>query len=191
MSSTTDIFERIAKRWGWTEPETADTSQISSEQQRSDGAKAEWNAIMKTLHAPFETITEAMHDGLEHALFTLELAKTPERKDEKDAASKGASQVDVEADAGVVRPGDKGYAVYLTQKVTAFHEQREKTLNLFCQLKGFKMGPSPFANLSHSQSSTQSGGESLYDDSETHQRNKRQLYLMLYISNPTPLSVPC
>jgi hypothetical protein len=164
---------------------------MSLEQERSDGAKAEWNAIMTTLHVPFEDITEAMHDGLEHALYTLELAKMPKRKDEKNTTNKGASRGDVEADAGVFRPGDKGYAVYLDQRVAAFHEQREKTLNMFCRLKGFKMGPSPFANLSNSQSSMQLGGESLFNDSETHMRNKRQLYLILHVSDPTLLSVPC
>ena len=188
MSSAADIFERIAKRWGWTEPETATTPKVPLEKERSDDAKAEWNEIMKTLHEPFEAITEAMHDGLQHALYTLELAKAPKKKNEKNANDKDKLPRDVEADAGVVKPGDIGYAAYLAKRVDAFHEQREKTLAVFCQQKGFKMDSNPFANLSQRRPSMQLRSESLSEDIETHRRNKRQLYLILYVSLPALFS---
>ena len=184
MGSVADIFERIAKRWGWAESEESIAAKAPSEKERSDEAKAEWNEIMKTLHEPFEAITEAMHDGLQHALYTLELAKATKKSNEKNANSKDESPRDVEADAGIIKPGDSGYAAYLAKKVDVFYEQREKTLATFYQQKGIKLGSRPFANLSQAISATNLKNDGPSIDSETHQRFRRQLYLILYVSDP-------
>ena len=184
MSSAADIFQRIAEKWGWAEPASTLSNEKSAERESSDRAKSHWNEIMKTLHEPLEAMTEVMHDGLQHALLTLELVSVPKPKKRENAASSNGSQRDVEAEAGVVKPGDRGYAAHIAKRVDEFYDQRESTLNVFCRQNGIKMETNPFENIPQTTSALPLESQSLSADPETHNRNKRQLYLILYVSNP-------
>ena len=183
MGSAADIFQRIAEKWGWTEPAGTSSKVESAEKESSDRAKSQWNEIMITLHEPLEALTEVMHDGLEHTLLTLELVKAPKSKERKTAANGSGSQRDVEAEAGVVKPGDRGYAAHIAKRVDEFYDQRESVLNVFCRQKGIKMESNPFQNLHQTSPPLQTESQSPSVDPETHERNKRQLYLILYVSN--------
>lgn len=183
MGSAADIFQRIAEKWGWTEPASTLSNVESAEKQSSDQNKSQWNEIMITLHEPLEALTEIMHDGLEHTLLTLELVKAPKSKERKEAANSNGSQRDVEAEAGVVKPGDRGYAAHIAKRVDEFYDQRESVLNVFCRQKGIKMESNPFRNLHQTIPPLQTESQSPSEDPETHERNKRQLYLILYVSN--------
>lgn len=182
MGSAADIFQRIAEKWGWTEPASTPSDVQSAEKESSERAKSQWNEIMITLHDPLEALTEVMHDGLEHTLLTLELVKAPKSKERKKAANSNGSQRDVEAEAGVVKPGDRGYAAYVAKRVDEFYDQRESVLNVFCRQKGIKMESNPFRNLNQTIPPLQTESQNPSEDPETHERNKRQLYLILYVS---------
>ncbi len=183
MSSAADIFQRIAEKWGWAEPASTLSNEKSAEKESSDRAKSHWNEIMKTLHEPLEAMTGVMNDGLQHTLLTLELVKAPKSKERKEAANSNGSQRDVEAEAGVVKPGDRGYAAHIAKRVDEFYDQRESVLNVFCRQNGIKMETNPFENLPQTTPALPLDSQSLSDDPETQKRNKRQLYLILYVSN--------
>ena len=190
MSSAADIFQRIAEKWGWTGSDSTLSNVESPEKESSDRAKSQWNEIMITLHEPLEALTEFMHDGLEHTLLTLELVKAPKSKERKNASNSDGSQRDVEADAGVVKPGERGYAAHIAKRVDEFYEQRELVLNVFCRQKGIKMESNPFRNLHQTSPHLQTETQSPSVDPETRERNKRQLYLILYVSNTTHNHAP-
>lgn len=175
MSSAADIFQRIAERRGWTQRETASSPE-------NEKGKSQWNEIMRTLHDPFQTVTDNMHDGLQHALYTLELAKPPKkRKASKKSSSDGAASKDLEADAGVMKPGDPEYATYLNKKIDVFYEQRKTTLAVWCQQRGIKMDAKPFENPSQTALNIRTENSSRIEDPEEHAKNQRQLYLVLYM----------
>ena len=184
MSSTADIFQRIAEKWGWAEPASTLSNEKSAEREISERAKSYWNEIMKTLHEPLEAMTEVMHDGLQHTLLTLELVSVPKPKKKQNTVSGNGLHGDVEAEAGVVKPGDKGYAAHIAKRVDGFHDQRVSVLNVFCRQKGIKMETNPFENLPQTTPAIPLESQSLSGDPKTHDRDKRQLYLILYVSNP-------
>lgn len=180
MSSAADIFQRLATRWGWTEDDDSVSALDPAEKVTAQEIKNQWNGIMKTLHDPFEAMTEAMNAGLQHTLYTLELAKPPKKQKEKPGSTPDNDSNDVEAEAGVIKPGDAGYAKYLEQKVEAFYEKRKSTLRVYCLQRGITLDDNPFDNISEAASKIQAERES--QDPTTRTRNRRQLYLVLYVS---------
>ena len=176
MSSTADIFQRIAVKRGWTQRETASSPE-------NEKGRNQWNEIMRTLHDPFQTMTETMHDGFQHALYTLELAKSPKKQKANNRSNgDGAAPNDVEADAGVMKPGDSGYAVYLTKKIDVFYEQRKTTLAVWCRQRGINMDANPFESPSQTDLNITTVNAKRIDDPDEHAKNQRQLYLVLYVS---------
>lgn len=176
LSSAADIFERIAETRGWTRRETASTPE-------NEKGKNQLNEIMRTMHDPFQTVTETMHDALQHTLYALELAKPPKmQKASKKNSGEDAATKDVEADAGPMKPGDSGYAAYLTKRIDMFHEERKTRLAVWCQQRGLKIDADVFDNPSQMASKTNTKNEGLADDPDEHARNQRQLYTVLYVS---------
>ena len=174
MSSAADIFQRIADQKGWMQRETASSPE-------NEQGKRQWNEIMRTLHNPFQTVTEAMHDGLQHALYTLELAKPP--RNQKVGKGINATSEDVEADSGVMGPGEPGYATYLTKRIDLFYEQRKTTLAVWCQQRGIKVDSNPFKDPSQTTLNISTEKGNWAKDPEQHAKNQRQLYLVLYVSS--------
>jgi hypothetical protein len=64
MSTIVDIFERIAERRGWIKVSNTKYDQAESWEACGEQAKEEekriWNEIMKTLHKPFEVVSELL-----------------------------------------------------------------------------------------------------------------------------------
>ena len=177
MSSVADIFERVAEKRGWTSRHHTDKN---TDEERKDMEKKELNEIMKTLHIPFETMTEALGDGLQHVLYTLKLAKPPKKKNTKgNIEDVNVTDKDVEAHGNIVGPGETGYAAHLAKKIDKFYEQRKSTLAIWCKQKGIDLYSNALGNP-QTASKVDIPGEDL----QTHQRNKRQLYLILYVSLP-------
>ena len=176
VSSVADIFQRLSERWRRLNEELAIEP---SKQEDVEEHTHRWNEIMKTLHDPFQTMTEAMNSGLQHALYTLELAKPPKKK--KQRGEKTATR-DIEAEAGPVKPGDPGYSKSLEHKINAFYEKRKSTLAVYCQQRGITMDEKVLDNVAEFTSRIHKN-EALEDEA-TRQRNKRQLYLVLYVSSP-------
>ena len=177
LSSAADIFQRLAEQRGWTRRETASSPE-------NEKRKNRWNEIMQTMHEPFQIVTEAMHDGLQHTLYVLELAKRPKKQgSSKKSSGDDAASKDLEADAGMIKSGDPEYAAYLTKKIDVFYEQRKTTLAVWCQQRGLKLDANFFENPSQPDFHFNSGSKELKEDPKEHGNNQRQLYLVLYVGH--------
>ena len=172
MSSVTDIFERIAERWGWM---TKDAVNTPAGEELAQERRDQWNEILKTLHAPFETMSDAISDGLQHTLYSLDLAKAPR------SSRTQQDKQDIEANAGVIKPGEAGYVKVLEQRIRSFYENRKSTLVVLCRQRGVILDEDAFDSMSEltSKMSIKQGR----DDGLIHLRNQRQLYLVLYVSD--------
>ena len=92
MSSVADIFDRVANRRGWREASGGTAEEREASKKRKDTEKSEWSDIMKSLHGPFKDMTEAVDEGLRHALYVLELSKRP-KSERASATSKHTAEV--------------------------------------------------------------------------------------------------
>ncbi|KAL8728704.1 MAG: hypothetical protein Q9181_005250 [Wetmoreana brouardii] len=175
MSSVADIFDRIADRRGWKTTSKDDPDKPERSREIIEKEIGQWNEIMRTLHGPFETLTEAMDQGLEHALYTLELAKKPRKSGYKSKKASEGTLPDIEATGGTIGPGEKGFADLLCAKIDRFYEQRKLTLNTWCSQHGLDWNkdqqpqPRPHPDSEGILASTD------------HERMQRQLYLILYM----------
>lgn len=177
MSSIADIFNRIAENRGWTS--TDSKAHNGLEEKKIEEAKEmdikQWNDFMKSLHGPFEVMTQAMDEGLQHTLYALELAKVPTETTPKVPVADQTS--DIEAHGDIIKPGDKRFASYLTRRIDNFYDQRKLTLATWCRQKGLELDENLFQNPTLP-------AEVESNDLSQHQRNQRQLYLILYVSIP-------
>ncbi|MCJ1310085.1 hypothetical protein MMC25_003746 [Agyrium rufum] len=179
MGTIADIFERVAKRRGWDQrkPQTDEKTkeEITADDTRREQEVHEWNDIFKTVHGPFEAMGEALHDAFDHAMYALELQKKPKKKKE----SKGQpDNSDLESQPPKVEPGDPTFAKDLEVRLQAYHDRREETLRVWCKQKGIELPADAFTNTTHSHD------QQIFIQNETpeqHLRNKRQLYLILYL----------
>lgn len=170
MSTITDIFERIAERRGWVETNSKYDKAEAWEtrgREAQEKEKETWNEIMKTLHEPFEVLTAAMDEGLEHAGLVLELL--PKSKTKK-------GEVDVEAKGDAPKPGEKEFSKYLEEKVLAFYNSRGKTLRAWARQKGLSEDRFDASNIPADDTPTT-------QDESQHNRDQQQLYLILYLEH--------
>ena len=173
MTSVADIFGRVAEKRGWrTDKEGEGQEQLGTTSEAKDEEKRQWSQIMRSLHQPFEVLTEAMDQGLQHATYTLRLEKRP--RDQQTEASDGSSP-DVESKGGVKKPGDADFVVLLQAKVDRFYEQRKVTLNTWCSQNGISLN----SDVSPADSPYNAPP---HENKSEHQRQQRQLYLILYVS---------
>ncbi|MCJ1283988.1 hypothetical protein MMC26_003319 [Xylographa opegraphella] len=135
MGSVVDIFNRIAENREWKVEESSEVMEASNgtdekmeAHERKENERIQWNEVMKTLHEPFELMSVAMINGLNHTSYALGFSKP----------SKAKYSNDLEANEGEARPGDEKYGEYLSNKVKLFYEQREVTLQTWCKQRGIK-----------------------------------------------------
>ena len=170
IGSVADIFDRAAEHRGWKEardPDGASESQLKVQETRSREVH-EWNDIFKTVHEPFDSIREVLSDALQHVLYTLELEKRPKRP---------ASDQDSEAQRGI-EPGEQGFSDGIKRKIETLYEQRQNALRVWCSQKGIHLSEDQLRNPNKTTAA-------IFIENETadqHLRNKRQLYLILYVS---------
>ncbi|EEU33768.1 uncharacterized protein NECHADRAFT_98339 [Fusarium vanettenii 77-13-4] len=81
--------------------------------------KQVWNGVMKQLHTPFQTLVEAIDQGLEHTGICLEILPKP--KVTRKSTSSGSD--DVEAHGDAVNPGDQCFGSLVDKKVQEFYLQ--------------------------------------------------------------------
>ncbi|KAF2706072.1 MFS transporter [Pleomassaria siparia CBS 279.74] len=170
LGSLMDLFDRYAETNRWNHHAETDGVDPDSEKARLQAVK-DWNEIMTTIHEPLAQIIQAMDGGLHHTLIRLQLIKAPKKK-----AAEGA---DPEAKGDTVEPGDRDYASYFEAQCDIFSHGKVTTLQHWVESKGIKIREDFFLNpdpLSNSQA----------DEVEklphwTRHRNRRQLYLVLYI----------
>ena len=179
MSSIADIFNRVAENRGWASTDGKALNGLEEKNKIEETKEMDirqWNDFMKSLHGPFEVMTQAMDEGLQHTLYALELAKLPKKTTPKVPVA-DRTPLDIEAHGDIIEPGDKRFAAYLTRRIDNFYDQRKLTLATWCRQKGLELDENLFKNPTLP-------AEVDSNDLSQHQRNQRQLYLILYVSIP-------
>lgn len=171
FGSMTEIMRQIALAFGWTKERVANLP----EEERIDREKsiADWNLNMQLVHEPMETVLQAMDEAVEHILLTLQL-KAPPKPSKKTTKTQ-----DVEATAESTAPGQPGFSKYLEKKVTDFYQGKHLTLIEWGKARGIEFPPGFFDDPADHEMpvSTEVSSEGLI----RRQRNRRQLYLLLYV----------
>ncbi|KAK9233846.1 hypothetical protein V1525DRAFT_415095 [Lipomyces kononenkoae] len=175
LGSVVEIFERVADSRGWcyvnaSIDEDSENPEIADRRGEVEVEQAEWNEIMKILHAPFEALSDAMSDGLLHASYVLELTMKPKDKNVQQDAQMEETIVDFETRGKVRVPGDTNFGEYLEEKTRYFKEQGKASLKEWCGLKGVAF-PEDEDGAPLERSKDLTGND----------QTRRQLYLILYV----------
>jgi hypothetical protein len=171
LGSLVDIFSRYAEMNHWDAAHRPEQNDPKSEANKKR-AVSEWNEIMTSVHEPFSAIIQAMDNGLEHALLTLELKKLSKKE-------RKAAKEDVEAKGDTIKPGEVGFADYMEGQTERFYQGKELALREWCERKGIHL-PDDF--FKHPSEYTQVEGDMAQDDESEYNRNQKQLYLLLFVS---------
>ena len=167
MESLVDVVHLIESRRDW---DTAQPSETTPKLtafdldalDRSEKEHCDW--IFEQLRGPTHRLLMVMTEGLDHALYTLELAKRPYAVATRDIEAEGLDR----------QPGGKGFADRLESAIQEFLHQREGPLKEWCTSKGMDSRPHPDSPSSYNGS--------------LHERHQSQLYLLLDVSFGSPSS---
>ncbi|RFU35559.1 hypothetical protein B7463_g752, partial [Scytalidium lignicola] len=154
MDSLTKVADRIEKRGGWGAMSSGSTYQSLSESEYADLEKKEkeqWLWMFEKLRDRVRQLQQAMLEGIDHVLYSLELEKRPKASGYKD---------DVESN----RP-EASTTERLEKIMQDFLQEREGYLKEWCASKGM-------SDLSQPADITSS-------DYPLLQRHQTQLYLFL------------
>lgn len=181
-----DIFQRVGRERGWDGEGPGEVGGFFQRFQPIGKEESQriWNDIMKQLHEPFEILSEAVTQGIDHAGILLQLFPQPKAQ-KKAAAQQGGTDADVEASGGELRPGQVGFSSVINAKVEAFNSRKGEILRLWAKEKGL-CADGNFENWAQESSK-------LF---EKRRNDQAQLYVILYLeklvsSRPhRPLSLP-
>lgn len=173
IGTVIDIFQRLAERRGWIT--TSETPLEVLAEKNED--KRVWNEVMKQLHEPFEKLSVAIDEGLQHAGMQLEFLPRPK------APKKSEGGPDVESKGDLVQPGDPGFAETLRAKIQAFRSVRGRILQTWAKEKGLLTDEPLLDEINNLQ---------FLKTDARHRPDQGQLYILLYIETlvrpPCPLS---
>lgn len=98
-----------------------------------------WNDIMQQLHEPFEILSEALLEGIDHAGILMKFF--PQPKEQKAASRKrarenGGADADVEESGGEPRPGEVGFSKVVQSKLDLFNSRKGEILRIWAKDKG-------------------------------------------------------
>ncbi|KAF6824623.1 hypothetical protein CMUS01_10150 [Colletotrichum musicola] len=160
ISTIVDIFRRAAERHGWgAEGSGGDGGDTDVEKKLEQRV---WNDIMIQLYEPFEILTEAMDQGLEHVSIVLELTPKPKKTKAADVESEAGSK-------GAPKPGDVNFAGHLADRVRQFNDKKSTMLRAW---------------LKERQLATEQERQDLHLkrlETRMQERDQTQLYVMLYM----------
>ncbi|KAL2131186.1 hypothetical protein VTI74DRAFT_5434 [Chaetomium olivicolor] len=162
MNTIIDIFKRFSEHPDWDGTDDA-PDDVAAEK---DLEKHVWNEVMKQVQEPFDILSEAVDQGLEHAAMCLELVKRPKKPSSK-VGRRGSNQSDIDLEANQEpKPGDPGFARVLDDKVQSFYCRKGELLRKWVEERGINLD--------------EGGAEQSYFRSE---RDQVQLYIVLYMEN--------
>ena len=179
LASTGDVFHRLAIKRGWLDDVKKGDE---GEDEAVHRVRKHWNDIMVALHDPLQvTITEII-DGLQHALYRLELAPNPNaKKSSKKGAATNIAE-DVEAEAGVVKAGDPKYREHLATRIGKIRDMRMAAIKTVLTEKMTRTNDLPGAL----DPDTKEKGVDSADEKKRRESLEGQLFLILYVSLPLP-----
>lgn len=131
-----DIFQRVGRDRGWDgsgpgSDEIGLSEFVGTSQGKEESLKI-WNDIMKQLHEPFEILSEALLQGIDHAGILLKLF--PQPKEQKRASAD--SDPDVESAGSGPLPGQMGFSKVISTQIDAFNSRKSEILHLWAKEKG-------------------------------------------------------
>lgn len=126
-----------------------------------------WNEIMKHLHDPLESLSEALDQGIEHAAIVLELLPKP-----KEAKKGEANGPDVEAKGGQLCPGDSGFSDMLKQKVKSFDVVKGQILRTWAKEKNL---------ITDDEAAGDATPQATPEAEQRYRHDQAQLFTLLYI----------
>ena len=175
MSSITDIFDRLAEKRGWKKDHTSSESSFDeSEKQKRESEVKSWNEILRTVHDPFEAMSDTLHQGLEHFSIALELTKKPRRNASANVGQDPANNVDIEAQDEPLQAGERGFVTRFQLNLDRYSESRQEVLKVWCRQKGIDL---PEGDIKAAAPVNIDG-----ENASLHLRDHQQLYLVLYVS---------
>ncbi|KAK4043842.1 hypothetical protein C8A01DRAFT_43220 [Parachaetomium inaequale] len=158
MNTIIDIFKRFSESPDWDGDGDAPDEK--------DVEKHVWNEVMKQVQEPFDILSEAVDQGLEHAAMCLELIPRPKKTPGKPGKP-GSTPSDIDLEAGEgPKPGDPAFARVLDDKVQAFYARKGELLKKWIQERGIDLDG---GTTDHSQFRSE--------------RDQVQLYIILYMEN--------
>ncbi|KAK3989450.1 hypothetical protein QBC44DRAFT_327370 [Cladorrhinum sp. PSN332] len=163
MMTIVDIFKRVSEHRGWDLDEDDVPDEVIADKERE---KRIWNEVMKQMHEPFEILSEAIDQGLEHAGICLEILPKPKKAKKNDT--------DVEARGEKIAPGDPALANVINEKIEAFNSRKGEILSTWVKERGFNPAPRDEDDMENSPSSYWPNGK---------ERDQAQLYIVLYMEN--------
>ncbi|KAI0405677.1 hypothetical protein F4802DRAFT_561520 [Xylaria palmicola] len=169
IGTVIDIFQRLAEKRGWVTD--SDTPLDVLAEKNED--KRVWNEVMKQLHEPFEKLSAAIDEGLQHAGMLLEILPRP-KADKKSAEAPEASALnaDVEAKGDLIQPGDLGFAEVIKRKIQAFRNVQGTILRAWAKEKGL---------ITDDLSVDEINNVTFCPTDAKHHHDQEQLYVLLYI----------
>ncbi|KAK1751277.1 hypothetical protein QBC47DRAFT_80298 [Echria macrotheca] len=164
MTTIIDIFKRVSEHRGWVGSED-ELPEVMSEKERE---KRVWNEVMKRMHEPFHILSEAVDGALEHAGLCLELL--PRAKQHGKAVGKAAG-ADVEAQGEQIKPGEPGFARIVDELVEKFRSRKGELLKTWARETALMTEEEEVDGVRWKFSG------------EKREREKAQLYVVLYMEN--------
>ncbi|KAI1432726.1 hypothetical protein GGR50DRAFT_672751 [Xylaria sp. CBS 124048] len=169
IGTVIDIFQRRAEKRGWitTEETPLDVLADITEDKRV------WNEVMKQLHEPFEKLSAAIDEGLQHAGMLLEILPRPKHVNgSENKADRSTLDPDVESKGDLVKPGDAGFKTVLEGKIQSIRDIRSTILHAWAKEKGLVRTDSDLDDLKD---------HSIFSADGKHNTDQEQLYVLLYI----------
>ncbi|KAM7193793.1 Protein of unknown function (DUF2422) domain containing protein [Naviculisporaceae sp. PSN 640] len=157
MTTITDIFKRISQRRGWVVDDSMPPEMLAEKETE----KRVWNSVMRQMHEPFEILSEAIDQGLQHAAIRLEITPRPKPKASKD----------VEAQAGKLLPGDSGFSQLLDDKIKTFNSRRGELLRAWVTEREAALQEERIDNPEYKYSAARL------------ERDQVQFYILLFMEN--------
>lgn len=167
-----DIFQRVGRERGWDGEGPPDDGGLFQRFKPIGKEESQriWNDIMKQLHEPFEILSEAISQGIDHAGILLKLFPQPKAQKKAAAGQTAGTDADVEASGGELRPGQVGFSSVINAKVEEFNSRKGEILRLWAKDKGLCRDGN-FENWSKDSTN-------LF---EKRRNDQAQLYVILYL----------
>ena len=175
MASLADIFDRLAEKRGWKQDfASSQFSLDESERHKRDAEIESWNEILRTVHSPFEAMTDTLHQGLDHVAYTLEIVQKQKGVSSTTQKQDTADNVDPEAQNEPLRAGERGFATRFQTNLDRYNKSRQVVLKVWCRQKGINL---PGGDIQAAPPVNFDG-----ENAPQHKRDHEQLYLILYVS---------
>lgn len=143
-----DIFQVVGRERGW-DGSASGLGQLAAEDdmfpeahEKQESTKI-WNDIMKQLHEPFEILSEALIQGIDHAGILLKWFPQPNEQKKAAASTNAGSDPDVEATGGALRPGQLGFSKVVHGKIDVFNARKTEILHIWAKEKGLSTDGKP------------------------------------------------